>query len=90
VSVFEAIMLLCFGVSWPVSIAKSVRTKIVAGKSPLFMALVCLGYISGLIHKSLHSRDLTMILYALNLAMVATDLTLYFIYTARANRQLAP
>jgi hypothetical protein len=90
VSVFEVIMLLCFGVSWPVSIAKSVRTKVVAGKSPLFMALVCLGYISGLVHKSLHSPDLTMILYAANLAMVATDLTLYFVYTSRARRQPVP
>ena len=37
---FEATMLICFGVSWPVSIAKALRTKEVAGKSPWFMILI--------------------------------------------------
>ena len=46
-SVFEAAMLIsCFGVSWPISIAKSLRTKVVAGESTLFMVIVCgLGYL---------------------------------------------
>ena len=30
-SVFEAAMLICFGVSWPVSIARSLRTGVVIG-----------------------------------------------------------
>ena len=79
-SVFEAIMLLCFGLSWPVSIAKALRTKVVAGKSALFMSIVAVGYISGIIHKILHSRDWIIWLYALNLAMVLFDLFLYFRY----------
>ena len=79
-SVFEAAMLICFGASWPISIAKAIRTKVVSGKSPLFMALICVGYISGLIHKLLFSRDLVMILYAINLTAVAIDLGLYFYY----------
>jgi len=83
VSLFEAIMLICFGVSWPVSIAKAVRTKVVAGKSPMFMALICLGYISGLVHKALYHPDLIMVLYAVNLVLVAVDLSLYITYSSR-------
>jgi len=72
VSLFEAIMLICFGVSWPVSIAKAVRTKVVAG-----------GYISGLVHKALYHPDLIMVLYAVNLVLVAVDLSLYITYSSR-------
>jgi hypothetical protein len=79
-SLFEAIMLICFGASWPVSIAKSVRTKIVSGKSPAFMVIVCAGYLSGLVHKALFSRDWIIILYAANLIMVFIDLMLYYRY----------
>ncbi|MBW2544040.1 MAG: hypothetical protein JRD43_00935, partial [Deltaproteobacteria bacterium] len=74
-SVFEATMLICFGVSWPISIAKSVRTKVVSGKSPLFMAVLCLGYACGIIHKLLYSMDWIIMLYALNMVLVAIDLT---------------
>jgi hypothetical protein len=75
--------LICFGASWPVSIAKSLRTKIVEGKSPLFMAIVCLGYCSGTVHKLLYSRDWIVGLYVLNLIMVAADLWLYYRYLPR-------
>jgi hypothetical protein len=79
-SVFEAVMLICFGVSWPVSIAKTLRTKVVAGKSPLFMAIVCVGYAGGIAHKALYAFDWITALYAVNMAMVAVDLSLYFVY----------
>lgn len=79
-SIFEAFMLVCFGLSWPVSIAKSIRTKIVAGKSRLFMSIVCVGYLSGIIHKLVYSLDWVIALYILNLLMVAFDLFLYYRY----------
>lgn len=82
-------MLICFGVSWPVSIAKSLRTKIVAGKSPAFMSIVCLGYLSGIIHKILFSFDYITILYVLNFIMVAFDLYLYFHYLPNAKTEKA-
>jgi hypothetical protein len=84
VSVFEAAMLVCFGVSWPVSIAKSLRTRVVVGKSPLFMTIVCVGYASGIVHKVTHSFDWVTALYALNLVMVAIDLALYYRFVPRA------
>ena len=82
-SVYEAVMLICFGVSWPVSIAKTLRTKVVVGKSPLFMAIVCLGYASGIVHKALYAFDWVTALYAMNMLLVALDLVLYFVYLPR-------
>ena len=79
-SIYEAIMLICFGLSWPISITKSLRTKIVAGKSPLFMIILLAGYTSGLIHKFKYSPDWIIFLYALNLVMVSIDLSLYYKY----------
>ncbi len=80
-SVFEAAMLVCFGVSWPISIAKSLRTRKVEGKSPLFMAIVCFGYLNGVIYKVSQSFDWIIALYALNMVLVAVDLSLYFYYS---------
>ncbi|HEX3019735.1 MAG TPA: hypothetical protein VHP36_05520 [Chitinispirillaceae bacterium] len=80
-SPFEVLMLVCFGLSWPISIHKSFRTKKVTGKSPVFMGVVILGYASGVVHKILFSRDWVIYLYLLNMAMVAIDMALYFRYT---------
>ena len=82
-SVYEMSMLLCFGASWPVSIAKSLRTRVVAGKSPMFMAVIGFGYLSGIVHKLIYSLDWVLALYVLNLAMVAADLSLYYYYSAK-------
>ncbi|MCX7591059.1 MAG: hypothetical protein N2255_05465 [Kiritimatiellae bacterium] len=86
-STFEAGMLICFGISWPVSIAKALRTRKVVGKSPLFMVIVCLGYASGLVHKVLYSFDVVTFLYGANLLMVAFDLFLYYRYLPLAREQ---
>jgi hypothetical protein len=85
-SVFEVAMLVCFGISWPVSIIKSVRTRIVLGKSPLFMIVVCFGYIFGIIHKLLYSMDWVIVLYALNMVLVMIDLILYFKYLPKDSK----
>ena len=79
-SIFEVIMLVCFGLSWPISIAKALRTKKVEGKSPVFMVAICIGYLSGILHKVLYAPDWVVALYAINLLMVATDLYLYYHY----------
>lgn len=81
-------MLICFGLSWPVSIIKSIRTKVVAGKSILFMAVIAVGYLCGLAHKLLYSRDWIMFLYIFNLAMVMTDIMLYLKYSQK--REVVP
>ncbi len=78
-------MLVCFGISWPISIAKSLRTKVVIGKSPAFMMVLCLGYASGIINKIINPTGWVVWLYVLNLVMVSTDLTLYYKYLKRSD-----
>lgn len=77
-SIFETIMLVCFGIAWPISIYKSWMSKSSGGKSPLFSVVVIVGYLSGMIHKWLFSRDIVMFLYLLNMVMVSIDLCIYF------------
>ena len=43
--IFEAGMLLCFGCSWPMNIAKSLRAGTARGKSLAFELFVLVGYI---------------------------------------------
>ncbi|MBP5663266.1 MAG: hypothetical protein J6X16_03215 [Bacteroidales bacterium] len=87
-SIWEVLFLLCFAISWPVSIAKSLRTKVVIGKSPLFMSLVVLGYIFGIIHKLLYSRDIVIFMYIFNATLVAIDLFLYFLYIGKNKKEM--
>jgi hypothetical protein len=84
-SLFEGIMLVCFGLSWPISIFKSIRVKRVEGKSPLFMGIICFGYVSGIIHKILYSFDWIILLYGLNMILILFDMMLYVHYN-RKNR----
>lgn len=79
----EVGMLVCFGASWPIAVAKTYRTKNVKGKSRLFLALIILGYICGILHKILFSMDIVIWLYVANLLLVSADFTLVLIYKHR-------
>lgn len=77
-SVFEAIMLICFGAAWPFSIYESYTSRDNAGKSLGFMIIILIGYLSGIIHKVFFYYDLVILLYVINSIMVAIDILLYF------------
>lgn len=86
-SIFEAGMLVCFGTSWPFSVYKTWKTKSCKGKSLIFLSLVFIGYLCGITHKLLYSRDFVILLYLLNGALVLTDLILCRIYLSRSPEQ---
>ncbi|MBN1554815.1 MAG: hypothetical protein JXA11_08715 [Phycisphaerae bacterium] len=79
-------MLICFGLSWPISILKSLRTKHVRGKSLGFMWLIFLGYVSGFSAKLFRAAatggwpEWNTPLYVLNGVFVAFDIYLYHRY----------
>ena len=83
-SIFEALMLLCFGAAWPFSIYRSWKSRQTAGKSPIFLVVILVGYASGIVNRVLKEPSYLIALYALNFAMVFTDLMLYY-----RNRRLA-
>ena len=73
-------MLVCFGLSWPVAVWKTYKTKSVRGKSFLFLFLILLGYILGVIHKVIYNFDYVIWLYVINGVLVLADMTLWFVY----------
>ncbi len=77
-SIFEIIMLLCFGFAWPTSIYRSYKARSNRGKSIEFLIIILIGYMSGILHKFFYAYDFVIFLYAINLVMVAIDLFLYF------------
>jgi hypothetical protein len=79
-NIFEALMIFCFGLAWPVSIYKSYRTKQVKGKSLFFLYVILTGYASGIVYKIFYNYDVVLILYILNFVMVSIDILLYYKY----------
>lgn len=79
-SIFEAGMMVCFGISWPIAAYKTYRCKCVHGKSITFSYLILLGYICGILHKIFFSRDIVIVLYLLNTAFLLTDMCLWYRY----------
>lgn len=77
-SIFEIIMLICFGAAWPFSIYKSYKSRSNAGKSIVFLFVVLIGYVAGMLHKIFYNFDVVIYLYALNAALVLTDMLLYY------------
>ena len=75
-SIFEALMMLGFGLAWPFNIYKSAVSKTAAGKSFLFTITIALAYLCGIIHKIFYSFDAVFWLYVLDFLLVAADLSL--------------
>ncbi|MBP7735420.1 MAG: hypothetical protein KA369_05545 [Spirochaetes bacterium] len=76
-SVFEIVMLICFGSAWPFSIYRSWKSESVKGKSLVFLVIVMAGYLAGILHKVFYNYDNVIYLYITNLALVAVDTALY-------------
>ena len=82
-SIFEAGMMACFGVSWPISVYKTYKAKCVKGKSCTFSILILLGYVCGVIHKLFYYNDWVIWLYLLNMTFLLVDIGLYIRYKKR-------
>ena len=75
--VFETIMLLCFGASWPFNITKSLRSRTAKGKSIYFEICIIVGYVCGVIGKFVGGNITYVIaVYQLDICMMSIDLAL--------------
>lgn len=75
----EAFMVISFGISWPMSIAKSYTSRTVNGKSIVFLIFILFGYGCGILSKLLADKiTYVFIFYVLNFVMVSIDICLYF------------
>ncbi len=94
VSVLESIMLICFGISWPVAVVKDIRSKTAKGKSIVFLIAILVGYISGIAGKIcayyINGVAITYVLalYIINLVVVSADLVITILNMRRDARAL--
>ena len=73
-AVLEAIMLVCFGLSWPINAMKAWKSRTAVGTSWMFLALITLGYVAGIAAKFVGNNvNWVLIVYFVNLAALAAN-----------------
>lgn len=78
-SIFETVMLVCFGFSWPLNVIKAYKTKTAKGTSLPFILLIITGYIAGISAKLISGQiNYVLIAYILNLTIVSLNVIVYF------------
>lgn len=84
---FEALTIFCFGLSWPISIRKSLVSRTAKGKSLFFEIFLLIGYAVGIARKFIQAIAMNMdgfvfflsfIFYVLNFIAISIDVALYF------------
>ena len=83
--ILEITMIISFGISWPVNVMKSYKSRSTKGKSLLFLCLIFFGYIAGICSKltnaaymaAFASKWYVLVFYCINFVMVGADLVIY-------------
>ena len=84
---FEALTIFCFGLSWPISIRKSLISRTAKGKSLFFEVFLLIGYAFGIARKIIQVTAmgstgfiffLSFFFYVLNFIEISIDVALYF------------
>ena len=84
---FEALTIFCFGLSWPISIRKSIISRTAKGKSLFFEVFLLIGYAFGIARKFIQMSllggsgflfYLSFFFYVLNFIEISIDVALYF------------
>ena len=82
----ETVMIICFGLSWPLSVYKSWKSRTAKGKSLLFEVFIWVGYIFGITKNIILFANgssswiffLGWAFYVLNFVEITIDILLYF------------
>lgn len=82
----EALTIFCFGLSWPISIRKSIISRTAKGKSLFFEVFLLIGYACGIARKIIQLNNgssgfmffLSFFFYILNFIEISIDVALYF------------
>lgn len=78
-SILETVMLVCFGLSWPINLVKAYRSRTAKGTSLPFILLITLGYAAGISAKFVDGKvNYVLAAYILNIIMVLLNLVVYF------------
>lgn len=78
-NILETMMILGFGISWPINVARGLRSRTAKGKSVLFDYFVLAGYFCGVAAKIIaQNYNLAFYFYFPNIIMVTTDIVIYY------------
>ena len=78
-SIFESIMLICFGLSWPLNVIKAYKAGTAKGTSLPFILLIITGYIAGITAKLVSNQiNYVLVVYLINLVIVSMNVVVYF------------
>lgn len=90
ISIMETMMVILFGISWPINIMKAWKAKTAKGTSVMFYFFIWLGYIFALVGKfaAIYNNQsapwyetvhwYVMFFYFLNIIMVSVGIIIYF------------
>lgn len=75
---FEALMLVCFGFSWPLNVIKAYKARTAKGTSLGFIILIITGYLAGITAKIINQQyNYVLAVYFINLAIVMCNIFIY-------------
>ncbi len=81
--ILEAVMIVCFGLSWPVNIVKLLKSRTAKGSSVLFYVFIDLGYVAGIAAKIIKLQNgiqtpwYVWFFYVLNFFMVLAGIIIF-------------
>ena len=74
----EAVMLVSFGLSWPISVMKNIRARSAKSMSLGFTLLIIAGYVSGITAKIICGKtNYVLAVYIINLLIVSANVAIY-------------
>ena len=77
--IFETLMLVCFGLSWPINVIKAYKARTAKATSLPFIILILVGYIAGITAKIVSDQiNYVLVVYLINLAIVMLNILVYF------------
>lgn len=90
--ILEAVMLICFGCSWPMNLIKNYRARSAKAMSLGFIVLIITGYIAGIVAKVFTVANggsvawYVWVVYIFNVLIVSMNLGVYFRNRALDNK----
>ena len=87
-SILETVMLVCFGISWPLNVIKAYRARTAKGTSLPFILMIMVGYVAGITAKVISGQtNYVLAAYILNLAIVSLNMIVFFRNVSLDHRQ---
>lgn len=84
---FETVMLICFGLSWPINVVKAYKARTAKSTSLPFLLLIITGYLGGIAAKVVNGQiNYVLIVYLINLSIVLLNLVVYIRNVSLDNR----